>query len=188
MHWLDIVILVVLGIGAALGFWSGLLWQIARVVSLGMSVYLAIMANDSVVELASPLSAEIDPVGVRVLAFLAVFIVVYLVLFFITQILHKAIKATKLETVDRFFGALLGGAKMAAVVACICAVVVALDLPMSRAWFEQATIAPQFAKGSELVLHEIPHTYRDLANGSVQEVRDEVQKRFADLGWDASKK
>ena len=32
MHWLDIIILIVLGIGAAMGFWSGLLWQVARVV------------------------------------------------------------------------------------------------------------------------------------------------------------
>ena len=50
MHWLDILILVVLGIGAAMGFASGLLWQVARIVGLGVSLYVAIAANADVTE------------------------------------------------------------------------------------------------------------------------------------------
>ena len=45
MHWLDITLLIVLGIGAAMGFCSGLLWQIARVVSLAVSLYVAVVVN-----------------------------------------------------------------------------------------------------------------------------------------------
>ena len=134
MHWLDIIILVVLGVGAAMGFCSGLLWQVARVVSLGLSLYVAIMTNTAIADWLSEQWHDGNPAVIRVVAFVVVFLLVYLTLYFLTRLLHKAIKATKLETLDRLLGALLGVVKMAAIVACICAVMAALDLQIFKDW------------------------------------------------------
>jgi membrane protein required for colicin V production len=184
MHWLDIIILVVLGVGAAMGFCSGLLWQVARVVSLALSVYLAIMANASAADWLGAQWKDVNPAVNRIAAFIAVFLLVYLILYLITRLLHQAIKATKLETFDRVLGALLGAAKMAAVVACVCAVMAALDLQIFKEWFEQATLAPHFAKGTEVIVGWIPQSYRDRADECIHQVREQVQQKIADAAAD----
>src|SRR5215207_9822191 len=101
MHWLDILILVVLGVGPAMRFCTGLLWQVARVVSLGLSLYLAILCNTDSAEWLNGQWPDINPAVNRVAAFIGIFLGVYLTLYFITRVIHKAIKASKLETLDR---------------------------------------------------------------------------------------
>ncbi len=187
MHWLDIIILVVLGIGAAMGFCSGLLWQVARVVSLGLSLYVAIVTNIGVADWLALQWKDVNPAVNHVVAFIGVFLAVYLTLYLITRALHKAIKATKLETLDRLLGALLGMAKMAAVVACVCAVMAALDLQIFKEWFEQAVIAPYFARGSDVAVRWIPAHYREQVDDGVEQVRDQLQKKVADAALDALK-
>jgi membrane protein required for colicin V production len=187
MHWLDILILVVLGVGAAMGFCTGLLWQVARVVSLALSLYLAIMSNTPVADWLGQQWNDINPGVSRIVAFITVFVCVYLILYMITRLIHRAIKATKLETLDRVLGALLGAVKMGLIVACVCAVMVALDLQIFKDWFEHATIAPQFAKGTEIAVGWIPQQYRDQANEGVQQVRDQVQQKLTDAAMDAVK-
>ncbi len=180
MHWIDIVILVLLGIGAAMGFCTGLLWQVARVVSLCAALYLAIIFNGSASEWLAGQWQDLNPAVYRVAAFVAVFIGVYLVLYFITHLLHKAIKASRLETADRLLGALLGVIKMAAVASCICALMSALALPLFEGWFENAVLAPYFAKGTHTVYGWVPQEYRDRADEAVTEIRDQFQKKAAD--------
>ena len=46
MYWLDSTILALLAIGALVGAWTGFLWQVARILSLALSLYAAILAND----------------------------------------------------------------------------------------------------------------------------------------------
>jgi membrane protein required for colicin V production len=188
MHWLDILILVVLGVGAAMGFCTGLLWQVARVVSLGLSLYLAILSNTDSAEWLNGQWPEVNPAVNRVVAFVGVFLGVYLTLYFITRIIHKAIKATKLETLDRMLGALLGIAKMGAILACVCAVMAALDLQIFKEWFTQASIAPYFAKSSEIAVTWIPQEYRDRVDEGVNEMRDQLQQKLNDAALDALKK
>jgi uncharacterized membrane protein required for colicin V production len=187
MHWLDIIILVVLGIGAAMGFYSGLLWQVARVVSLGLSLYLAIVSNAAAADWLAGQWKDASPAVNHIVAFLSIFLAVYLTLFLITRALHKAIRATKLETLNRLLGGLLGAAKMAAVVGCVCAVMAALDLQVFRDWFEQATVAPYFARGSAIAAHWIPPHYREQVDDGVEQVRDQFQKKVADAALDALK-
>ena len=192
MHWLDITLLIVLGIGAAMGFCSGLLWQIARVVSLALSMYVAILTNTSAAAWLDEQWKDVNPAVNRIAAFIAVFLLVYLTLYLITRLLHNAIKASKLETLDRVFGALLGAAKMAALAACICGGIAALDLPIVKEWFEQATIAPHFAKGTDAVVRWIPQSSRDHLDEGVQQVREQVraqvQKKVTDAAFDTLKK
>jgi membrane protein required for colicin V production len=185
MHWLDIVILVVLGIGAAMGFCTGLLWQVARVVSLGLSLYVAFVTNNAAADWLDTQWKDVTPAVNHVVAFIGVFLAVYLILYLTTRLLHKAIKASKLETFDRLLGALLGAAKMAAVAAGICAVMVALDMEIFKEWFAEAKIAPAFAKGSDVAVRMIPPQYREQIDDGVEQVRDQMQKKVADAAADA---
>jgi membrane protein required for colicin V production len=187
MHWLDIIILVVLGLGAAMGFWSGLLWQVARVVSLGLSLYVAIVTNSAAADWLDTQWRDVTPAVNHVVAFIGVFLGVYLTLYLITRLLHKAIKASKLETLDRLLGALLGIAKMAAVAATICAVMAALDLEIFKEWFAEAKLAPAFAKGSEVAVKLVPQEYREQFDDRVEQVRDQMQKKVGDVAVDALK-
>ncbi len=187
MHWLDVLILIVLGVGAAMGFYTGLLWQVARVVSLAVSIYLAITINTPAAEWLGQQWKDVNPVVDRIVAFIAVFLLVYLILYWITRLLHKAIKATKLETLDRLLGALLGVAKMAAIVACVCGVMAALDLQVFKDWFERAALAPYFARGTEVAVAWIPPETREQANEGIQQVRDQLQQKIADAALDAMK-
>ena len=177
MHWLDIIILIVLGFGAVLGFWSGLLWQIARVVSLVLSLYVAISVNTPASEWLNRQWNDTSPTICRVAAFVLAFLLVYLVLYLITRMLHQAIKATKLETVDRLLGSLLGMAKMGAIISGVCAALIAMDLQMTRGWVDQSKLAAPFAKGTDMALGLIPHTYRDRLDENVQQARDQLQKK-----------
>ena len=187
MHWLDIVILVVLGIGAAMGFATGLLWQVARVVSLGASLYAAIAINTAAADWLALQWKDVNPAVNHIVAFIGVFLAVYVTLYLITRMIHKAIKATKLETLDRVLGALLGAAKMAAVAACVCAVMVAIDLPIFKEWFDEAKVAPYFAKGSDVAVHWIPAHVRDEFDTGVEKARDQLEKKVADAAIDALK-
>ena len=187
MHWLDIIILVVLGVGAAMGFCTGLLWQVARVVSLALSLYVAIMTNTAGADWLAAQWHDVNPAVNRVVAFIAVFLFVYLVLYFLTRLLHQAIKASRLETLDRLLGGLLGAVKMAAIVACVCAVMAALDLQIFKDWFEHATLAPHFARGTQEVVAWIPQHYRDGVDDGIQQIRTQVQQKIADAATDAMK-
>jgi membrane protein required for colicin V production len=177
-----------LGIGAAMGFCTGLLWQVARLVSLALSLYLAILANAGVTDWLDEQWKDVNPAVNRIIAFIGVFVIIYLILYLITRLVYQAIKATKLETLDRVLGALLGTVKMGAIVACICATMVALDLQTFKDLFAQATLAPHFAKGTDVVIGWIPQSYRDHADESVQEVRAQLQLKVADAAADAMKK
>ena len=187
MHWLDIIILIVLAIGAAMGFCSGLLWQIARVVSLGLSLYVAIAANTDVAGWLGQQWKDASPAFTRIAAFITVFLLVYLILYCITRFVHKAITETKLETLDRVLGAVLGAAKMAADVACVCTVMVALALPIFQEWFEHSILAGPLAKGTEVAVGWIPQSYRDRADEAITQVRAQLQQKIADAADDTLK-
>jgi uncharacterized membrane protein required for colicin V production len=160
---------------------------VARVVSLGVSLYVAIAINSAAADWLAEQWKDVNPAVHHVVAFIGVFLAIYVTFFVITRALHRAIKETKLETLNRLLGALLGTAKMMAVVGCVCAVMAALDLQIFRDWFEQATVAPYFARGSAIAAHWIPPQYREQVDDGVEQVRDQLQKKVADAAIDAMK-
>jgi uncharacterized membrane protein required for colicin V production len=97
------------------------------------------------------------------------------------------IKATKLETLDRLLGSVLGFLKMAALSACVLGILAALDLEIFREWFHQAAIAPEFARGTEVAVKWIPQEFRDNANESIQQVREQLEKKITDAAMDTLK-
>ncbi len=167
MFWLDTIIVALLILGAILGAISGLLWQIARILCVALSVYAAILLN----EWASNLLQEAllkgaEPAVARALAYLAVFVAVFIVLYQVVWLLDQAIRAVNLEPVDRLLGAGMGACKMGLVVAAVCLGLTAYPNPSTKEVLEKSNLAPVLAEGMEMVLLVIPQEYKtELCNG-----------------------
>ncbi len=187
MFWLDTTILATLGIGAGLGFWSGMLWQVARVLSLAVSLYLTVTLNGPATEaLGQHVLQGSDPRLTRGAAYLAVFLASFILFFLLTRLVDGAIRAARLEMFDRLLGALLGAAKMAVVVAGVCSVLAAMTTPTTREWMEQSTLAPLFARGTEAAIALVPDVYRAQAGETVGQMRGMLQRQAMEQAIDAA--
>src|SRR5262245_17647500 len=121
MYWIDTLLLALLVLGAALGFYSGLLWQIARIVCLAVAVFATIAFNEPVtVYFRDHLLRDADPRVVQGIAYVLVFLAAYLMLFLASRLIYAGIRATDLEIADRLLGGLFGAVKMALVLGACC--------------------------------------------------------------------
>jgi membrane protein required for colicin V production len=188
MHWLDVTLLALLALGAGLGFWSGLIMQVARLLCFGLSIYLTFLLNEPVTRLLHERVAPEAHVNLlRGIAYIAVFLVVYISLFALSRVIYRVVKATKLETLDRLAGAVLGAFKMCLILAPICALLAMLGLPATDAWMNQSKIAPVMSKGLHAAMVLVPDTYKTQAQESVDHVRDRLQQQAADKAIDMLK-
>src|SRR5687767_5077537 len=114
MHWLDTMIVAALGLGAVLGFVSGLFWQVARIASLGAAVLATISWHEAAAgALRQWVLRDAEPSIVQASAYVSVFLSVYIVLFIATRLIRVWLRATDLALADRMLGALLGAGKIA---------------------------------------------------------------------------
>lgn len=188
MYWLDICLLAILGLGAILGFWSGLLMQIARLLCLGASVYATLAANAPVTAFVRErIAPDANESLVRGLAYVGVFLAVYIALFSLSRLLYRVVRATKLEMLDRLGGALLGMVKMALVLAPVCALMAFLSLPATDEWMAQSAIAPVLAKSMQIAAVAIPDAYKTQAEDSIEQVRGRLQNEAAGKALDLLK-
>src|SRR3954469_18726190 len=103
MHWLDTTFLVLLAAGAGLGFCSGLLWQLARVLSLGISLFATFTLHEPTVEfLRQNVLREADPSVLKGAAYLADFVLCYILLLSLAHLLHRMLQASGFTWLDRF--------------------------------------------------------------------------------------
>lgn len=161
MHWLDTTLLVLLALAGGLGFWSGLLWQVARIIGLGLAGYATILFHQPTVQaLGQHWLKDADPRVVQGSAYVLVFLGVYLLVLIVTQILRKVIQATELETFDRLFGAVLAAGQTAIVLSGFCLVLKNFAHPQVQDWMDKSMLAPQFAQGMETALRFLPEDYK----------------------------
>jgi membrane protein required for colicin V production len=181
MHWLDMLLLGLLGFGAALGFWSGLIMQLARLVCLGVSIYVTFLLNEPVTRLLHGRIAPDTNVNLlHGLAYIGVFLAVYIALFALSRLLYRVVSASRLVFLDRLAGAVLGACKTALILAPVCAVLVFLSLPPTDEWLNRSTIAPLLARGAREAVAMLPDSYRTQAHDSVEHVRDRLQRAAVD--------
>ena len=101
---LDIIIWVVIGVAALLGYRRGMVGQIGQLLALLVGVLAARMFGDNVARFIAGASAPdmIDYVA----AYGVVFIAAYLLTWTVARVLRKVIRAVSLGIVDRLCGAL----------------------------------------------------------------------------------
>lgn len=161
MHWLDTTLLAALSLGAALGFLSGLFWQVARIVSFAAAVAATIFLHEPAVAfLSTAVLKNAEPALIKTAAYLGVFLLAYTVLFLVTRLLRMWIRSTEMAPLDRLLGALLGLGKVALVLAVACWALPRWPHAGAREWHDESTLAPLFARGFDAALTQVPERYK----------------------------
>lgn len=128
MSSLDILILIVLIIGAARGFYSGIIRQAAEILGLILSFLLA-------VQLMGPLGDRVAETtgwaqGVtRGVAFLLIFVAVQIGMYLLARLLERIIGVLRLTIFNRIAGAILGAFKLALFVSVAAIMLALVDVP-----------------------------------------------------------
>lgn len=107
MTTIDIIILVLLGIGLVSGFMRGFLKQLASIVGLIAGLLVARALFVMVGEKLAP-QIGVSVTMAQVISFVAIWVAIPLVLYIVASMLTKALDAVHLGGINRIFGALLG--------------------------------------------------------------------------------
>jgi membrane protein required for colicin V production len=188
MHWLDITLLVVLAVGALLGARSGLLWQVARIITFGVAFYVCIFYHEPVAAFLGNYLTGTSPLLLSVLAYVATFCAVYLVLYGITLLLQRGLKASKLKTLDRVLGAGFGLLKATLLVGAILMGVALYSTPQTDAAMAESRLAPVLLEGMRAVAVAVPQNYKDDLNASLERIRQEGIKKAGELSDESARK
>jgi len=161
MYWLDTLILTLLGIGALLGLWSGFLWQVARMAALSLGFSATILGNEwATGVLHDHLLAGAEVRVCQAVAYVAVFLIVYLAILQVARMLHRGVRNSELQWLDRLFGALLGAGKFGIVLGALCLVAAHSNHPTPQGWLKESLVAPALVKGMEWGIVWMPERYR----------------------------
>jgi len=171
MHWLDAVLLVLLGIGALLGAWAGLVRQVLRIVAVCVAIYACIYFHEAANGFLTGRLDGAPPFLVSLLAYALLCGLVFLVFWVIRQGVDKGLKAAKLKAVDRVLGALLGVVKFGLVAGAILMGLAVLGLPPTDAALADSKVAPVLLDGMKAVIVLVPQDYKNEVDNSVQRVK-----------------
>lgn len=167
MYWLDTTIVAVLALGALLGALSGLLKQLARLVGLGIALVAAICLHDWAAErLQRHVLHDADPRITGLIAYVVVFLVIYLSILCATVLLERTATAARLQIANRVLGALLGTLKAALVLGAVLFGLSNYPDPRAQEVLERSQMAPFLSQSMEKLIAAIPAEYKeDLRSG-----------------------
>jgi len=182
MYWLDTVILLLLGVGAGLGAWTGLLKQIVRVFGFAAALLCAVLLHGWAGGwLQQTLLQKSDPAVADALGYGGVFLAVLFAFQLTAQVIDRGLKAAKLKWADRALGAGLGTIKGALILGAIALAVLEFPHPSTKEAMQQSAIAPVLAAGVGVGLSAVPAQYTDGFRAGWQRVRDEAGKKTKEL-------
>jgi len=182
VYWLDTVIVAILVIGAIFGALSGLLWQIARVASFGVAIYASIYLNDWAAQVLQELVLQgADPRIALVVAYLLVFIAIYLVFFAATVLLERGMTVVCLQPLNRFCGAGLGTVKAALLLGAIFLGMASYPHASTQEMMDRSSLAPALAESTQLVIVAIPQEYKDWLCNGITSLRELAKAKAAAL-------
>jgi membrane protein required for colicin V production len=188
MHWLDIALLVVLGIGAILGARSGLLWQVARLVTLGAALYLCIYGHELVTSLLAPFLDSTSTLLAPGLAYVLTFLAVFLTGHGITLLLQHVLRASKLKTLDRLLGGALGLVKATLLAGVVLLMMAFFANPQTDAALAKSWLAPVLLQGMRLAAVTVPPEYKEQLNSAIERVKKAGLDKASELSNAAARK
>src|SRR5262249_7406493 len=147
MHWLDFVLLVVLGIGGLLGLRSGLLWQVARLVIFAAAIYGCIQYHKEVAHHLDRVFNGLNESTAQMLAFVVIFLGVCVVGSLVTWFLEHMLRAAHLKPVDRLLGAVIGVLKAGLLAGGLLTGMVLYGSKETQESMADSHIAPQLLEG-----------------------------------------
>ncbi|MHB8535560.1 MAG: CvpA family protein [Sulfuricaulis sp.] len=154
MNRFDVIILVILVIFTLLGMWRGLLREIITIITWVLSFALAWLFAGRFAHLFTAVSGES---AVRqVIAFVAIFFVVYMAGTMVSWLIHKYLPPKSLfRAANILFGGMIGAARGAVIVISIFLVAGLTSFPQ-RPWWRGSTFAPYFERAATYVSAYLP--------------------------------
>jgi uncharacterized membrane protein required for colicin V production len=178
VFWLDTVIVTIVAIGAIFGALSGLVWQVARIASFGVAIYASIYLNDWAAKVLQDLVLQgADPRIAMVLAYLLVFLAIYLMFFAATVLVERAMTVVCLQPVNRLLGAGLGSVKAALLLGAIFLGMASYPHASTQELMDHSSLAPALADGAQLAIVAIPQEYKDWLCSGIENIREMAKAR-----------
>jgi uncharacterized membrane protein required for colicin V production len=171
MHWLDTTLLIVLGIGAFLGAWSGLVRQVLRIVAVCVALYACIYYHEAASRLLAGQLEGTPPFLVGLLTYAAICLLVFLVFWGIRVGIDKGLKASKLKVLDRILGAILGMVKFGLVAGALLMGLAVLGQSSIDESLAESRIAPVLLRGMRAVIVLVPQDYKNEVDNASQRVK-----------------
>jgi uncharacterized membrane protein required for colicin V production len=171
MNWIDIILFLVLAGGTTLGVFSGFIWQLARIISLIVAIYVTFLIQPFISSwLVGRMS---NPFLANLICYIVIFAVIYLILFFIVYFIEKSISKAELTPLDRIFGAILGLLKISLICGTVLLGMVVhpgsgMNNSLKNSFF--TPILLQYTKG---VVFLMPRDYRGKVRYFIRQVQNE---------------
>ncbi len=155
--------------------------SVARILTLGIALVTTVACNDAASRFCQEqVLREADPRISQAVAYVAVFLGVYVILFLATRLLYQGIRASDLEFLDRLLGGLFGAGKVALLLGACCLAAANYPHPLTRGWMSKSSLAPAFAEGMEHVLVIIPDEYKENLRATLVSLRDVLNRPAAE--------
>ena len=169
MNWLDLLVLIILLLGAYSGFKKGIVFEVAMILGLIVGVYAGLKFSDL---LFSFVQRFIDDEGylVHFISFLIVFMAIVLTFIFFAKIVESVLKVTALNIFNKIAGACFGVFKYAFVIS----VLFLLLRPLER----KLNFPPPEVRGSSVTYPYITKV-SSMIFPALDDVRQEFRKRFS---------
>ena len=174
MHWLDFVLLLILGFGAILGARSGLVWQVARIVIFGAAIYACINYHGVAAEQLTGLLTHTSPTVLWLLAYVVTFLAVCVAGFVVTYLIERAVRAARLKPLDRLLGALVGTLKAGLIAGALLMGVALYASPESDEVLAESKVAPVVLQGMRIVIVAVPQQYKDKLSDALGRMKKET--------------
>lgn len=152
---IDAVIILVCLIAALIGFWTGFVWQIVRLVSWLVALWGAAQFHGMI---ASMFDFGLEEETRGFIAYLAVFVLILVICYIIARLISRMVEALHLSLPDRIAGGFLGCVKGL----CFCGVIALAVLhflsPEStlNQMFSDSYLASMSAKGVAIIWLLLP--------------------------------
>lgn len=190
---LDMVILIVVLFTTVMGLWSGLIWQVYRIVSLVVGFTLSS-------RFAQPMS---DALGERIISnekvrllvcYIIVFAAVIIVSYAVGRLIKGLVKKVKLGSVDILLGGLLGFLKGALICGAVLIGIVrylpAESSPVQAV--QRSKVGPVMVKVTQRMWLILPAEFRQELGEKMQQKEDETQQQIQEKAretlWDRVEK
>lgn len=188
MHWLDVTLLVVLAVGALFGARSGLLWQVARLVTFALALYVCVYFHDPATAVIATYLTGTASVVPSLLAYAVLFLAVYFVLYGFTLLLQRALKASRLKALDRVLGAGFGSLKAALLSGAVLMGVALCAFPQTDTALADSAVAPLLLQGMQALAVAVPQNYKNQVNEALQRVKKAGVEKAHELQGPAARK
>jgi membrane protein required for colicin V production len=141
----DLVIAIILAVGAFLGYRRGFLLELFFLLSIVLGVFIGFKLMGTGVEYLSK-EFNADKAVLPYISFAIIFLIVMIVVSLIGKSIKNSLDKTFLGKMDAIAGAALGLIKFAFGISVIIWLVEALEIPFPEGWKEDSTLYPVAAK------------------------------------------